>query len=73
MAEAARTHRGELVAWHAAVIVGHMPFVGRQLDPRAINPYPRARRDSAKLRRIKEFIAARGLACLARGKSEEDD
>lgn len=68
MAHAAREHRGELAAWHAAMVVAHMPITGREMKPAEINPYRGGgRRESAALKRIKAVIAAHGLAALARG------
>lgn len=73
MADAARRHRGELAAWHAAIIVAHIPFTGQSLSPVEINPYRDAgRRESAALKRVKALIARCGLAALAGGSRADD-
>jgi hypothetical protein len=70
---ARRSVLGELAAFQAAVVVGHIPFTGAKLDPRAINPYPwpRAVAGAGEVDRWHKRRAWRAAVnALRRGKKE---
>lgn len=65
MATERRRFMGELAAWHAAVIVAHIPFTGESLDPAALNPYQVVPPHVAdQIERIKAFVGRRRLAAI---------
>lgn len=65
MATERRRFMGELAAWHASVIVAHVPFTGESLNPGELNPYKVVPPHVAdQIERIKAFVARRRLAAL---------
>jgi hypothetical protein len=55
MARARREYEGSLFAWHAAAVIGFMPFTGKQLNPGAINPFGTSDR-AGELARVKAWV-----------------
>lgn len=54
---------GELAAWHLSGVVMYMPFVNARLSVQQVNPYGGGK-CSAGVQRVKDFIAAQGIAAL---------